>query len=157
VARLDTANALIVGGAALVYPFERRWQPGNSPAEDRVIARWTDGGVAATERRAGAGCIRDVAIPVARSGDLVLRRDFGRMLRSLTAPCRMAGVDQPVAAVDSALFAGSGSLAATSTIRPSESAATPLVPWLLAIAVVLSLLELALRRRGTALSLEAEG
>jgi len=150
---VDTAGAVVTAGAALVYPFERRWQPG--AAAGRAIARWADGGIAATEQRVGAGCIRDLAVPVPGAGDLVLRRDFARLLRAFTAPCGEAGVAEPAATMDMVLLAGSGALAPTAAIHPSESARTPLVPWLLAMALGLSLLELVLRRRSPALELGA--
>lgn len=152
---VDTAGAVVIGGAALVYPFERRWRPGGGAAAGQVIARWSDGGVAATEQRAGSGCIRDVALPVPHSGDLVLRRDFARLLRSLTAPCGKAGVVESAAGMDTVLLAGSGGLAPAAALRPAEFADSPLVPWLLILAIGLLLLELVVRRRGAALELEA--
>lgn len=142
----DTAPAVVAGEAALVYPLERRWRPDTTVRATRVAARWVDGAPAAIEREVGSGCIRDVAIPVPTRGDLVLRPAFGRLLRALVAPCATvtAGLAADSAAVDA--LAGSGHLAAHDAIRPPDVVATPLVPWLLAGALLFLLIELLVRR-----------
>ncbi len=122
----------------------------------QVIARWSDGTIAATERPLGLGCIRDVAVPVEARGDFVLRSDFARFFQAMTAPCGMSAAGEPPAPVDTALLAGSGPLAAASAIHPSQSVPTPLTPWLLGAALVLSLVELRVRSRGSALAIEAD-
>lgn len=152
---VDTSGAVVAGGIAVVFPFERRWRPVASTSGTIVVARWADGEPVVVERAVGAGCIRDVAIPVPVSGDLVLRPDFARLLRALVEPCRMAASARYAGKADPATLAGSGGLAARERIRSSEAIATPLVPWLLAAALMLSLLELAIRRTAPALEIEA--
>ena len=154
--RPDTAGAVIAGGAALVFPLARSWGQGTGDVSARPIARWPDGTVAATERSLGLGCIRDVAVPVEARGDFVLRSDFARFFHAMTAPCGQAVADGKPAPVDTALLVGTGPLAAASAIHPSQSVPTPLTPWLLGAALVLSLVELRVRSRGTALAIEAD-
>ena len=48
----------------------------------RVIARWRDGAVAATERPLGAGCVRDIAVGVPLAGDVTLRPPFVAFLQA---------------------------------------------------------------------------
>lgn len=151
-ARPDTAGAVVAGEAVLVYPLERRWEPGAAhAASGRVAARWVDGEPAAVERAVGAGCIRDVAVPVPEHGDVVLRPSFGRLVRALVAPCgALAGVGTGLDEEELRALAGAGPLAARETIAPAEAVTTPLVPWLLALALLLALLELWVRRGGGA-------
>ena len=142
----DTSGAVIAGEAALVTPLERRWRHDSTNIVTRVAARWVDGTPAAVERTIGSGCIRDVAIAVSSRGDLALRASFGRFVRALVAPCE--AVSGGPAADGGALvaLAGSGPLASHDAVRPPESVSTPLVPWLLAAAILLVLLELVVRR-----------
>lgn len=142
----DTVAGVAAGDVVVVYPFERRWQPDTSRRPTRVAARWIDGHPAALERVVGRGCIRDVAIPVAARGDLVLRPSFEHLLSTLTRPCAAIS-GAPVA--DETLvraIAGAGPLASRATIAAPEIVATPLAPWLLGAAILLLLLELFLRR-----------
>ena len=142
----DTSGAVIAGEAALVTPLERRWRLDSTIAVTRVAARWVDGAPAAVERTIGQGCIRDVAITVPSRGDLPLRATFGRFVRALVAPCE--AVSGGPAADSGALsaLAGNGPLASHDAVRPPENVSTPLVPWLLAAAILLVLLELFVRR-----------
>ncbi len=139
---VDTVGAVVAGEAALVFPFERRWRPNPTM---RVVARWVDGEPAAIEQRVGLGCMRDVAIPVPTRGDLVLRPAFGRFLRALAAPCRAASRGLTVGPEQLGLLSGGGRLAASRTIPAPDVVATPLVPWLLAAALFMALLEIFIR------------
>jgi hypothetical protein len=150
-ARADTVGAVIAGDAALVFPLERRWQPGAAGGSSRVVARWVDGAPAAIERSTGAGCIRDVAIPVPTRGDLVLRPEFARLVRALGAPCEAALVGFALPEEDVSALAGTGPLVSTAVIRPPDVVATPLVPWLVGAALLLLLLEIWVRRGSTPL------
>ena len=150
-ARPDTIGAVIAGEAALVFPLERRWQPGPAVKASRVVARWVDGAPAAVERSIGDGCIRDVAIPVPTRGDLVLRPEFARLVRALGAPCDAAIVGFALPADEVAVLAGAGPLVSTASIRPPDVVATPLVPWLVVAALLLLLLEIWIRRGSTPL------
>lgn len=145
-ARPDTVAAVIAGEAALVFPLERRWRLDSAVHPTRVAARWVDGEPAAIDRAVGAGCIRDVAIPVPARGDLVLRPAFGRFLRALGAPCEGVAGGPALGDTELRALAGSGPLAAHDEILPPDIIATPLVPWLLGAALILALAELLLRR-----------
>lgn len=143
---LDTAGAVIAGEAALVTPLERRWRLDSAIAITRVAARWVDGTPAAVERTIGQGCIRDVAIAVPTRGDLALRGSFARFVRALVAPCEAVSGGPVADSGTLAALAGRGSLASHDAVRPPENVSTPLVPWLLAAAILLVLLELFVRR-----------
>ena len=138
----------------MVFPFARTWRADAMVSGSAVVARWADGEPAALERPVGAGCIRDVAVSVPTVGDLVLRPSFVRLLRLMGAPCGKSNFDRPGAPADPSLLAGSGGLAARGAIRPTEAIAAPLVPWFLAAAFGLGLLELLVRRGGPALEVE---
>jgi Aerotolerance regulator N-terminal len=148
-ARADTATAVVAGDAAFVYPLERRWQV-DTAGSARVVARWIDGTPAAVERSAGAGCVRDVAIPVPARGDVMLRPSFARLMRALLAPCALLDVGPAAGAATLAALRGSGPLASTHAIRPADTVATPMVPWLLALGLLLLLAELWMRRSAAA-------
>jgi len=150
-ARPDTIGAVIAGEAALVFPLERRWQPGPAASASRVTARWVDGAPAAVERSIGDGCIRDVAIPVPTRGDLVLRPEFARLVRALGAPCDAAIIGFALPPDEVAVLAGTGPLVSTATILPPDVVATPLVPWLVVAGLLLVLLEIWVRRGSTPL------
>ena len=145
-AHSDTATAVIAGDAPVVYPMERRWALDTAAHPTRVSARWVDGQPAAVEYAVGPGCIRDVAIPVPTYGDLVLRPAFGRLVRALGAPCETIAGGRALGAEETAALAGAGPLAARDAIRAPDVLATPLVPWLIAAALGLVLLELFVRR-----------
>jgi hypothetical protein len=142
----DSVGAVVAGEAALVFPLERRWRLDSAVHVTRVAARWVDGAPAAVERAAGSGCIRDVAIAVPTRGDLVLRPAFGRLVRALVAPCEAVAGGLAADSSVVATLAGDGTLASHDAIRPPDDVATPLVPWLLAAAIILVLLELFVRR-----------
>ncbi|HEY2895601.1 MAG TPA: hypothetical protein VGJ12_00575, partial [Gemmatimonadaceae bacterium] len=145
--RADTAGALLVGesdaAAVIVSPFARRVDP----AQGRIVVRWTDGTAAATERALGAGCIRDVAIPMPRAGDLALRESTRRLVASLASPC--GGALQYTPASDSALaqLRGTGPLVATRALERRTAPPGHLATWLLVAALALLLLEPLLRRQ----------
>ena len=147
----DTSGAVIAGEAALVTPLERRWRLDTTKAVTRVAARWVDGTPAAVERTIGSGCIRDVAIAVSESRRSRVARDVrtvrARARRSVPGSVRRTRGRQRL---HSLALAGSGPLASHDAVRPPENVSTPLVPWLLAAAILLVLLEL-LVRRGSAL------
>jgi hypothetical protein len=146
-ARVDTAGAILVGegaaAAVVVSPFARSVDP----AQGRIIARWADGTAAATERALDGGCIRDVAVPMPRAGDLALRESTRRLITVLASPC--GGIVQYTPASDSALaqLRGRGPLVATRALEHRTAPEGHLATWLLASALVLLLLEPLLRRQ----------
>jgi hypothetical protein len=115
--------------------------------EGRTIARWSDGSPAATERATALGCVRDVAIPLARNGDLALRESTRRLVSALVAPC--GGNPVFTAAPDSALaqLRGTGPLVATRALETRTAPSGKLTTWLLIAALALLLLEPLLRRQ----------
>jgi len=150
-ARSDTAGGVIASGgernAVVVSTFVRTV----TPAAGRVIARWTDGAPAATERTLGVGCVRDVAIPLPRAGDLALRESARRLVAALAEPCG-GGRGIPGYASDSALaqLRGSGPLVATRALETRTAASGRLATWLLAAALALLILEPLFRRQRAA-------
>jgi hypothetical protein len=132
----------------VVFPFERRWRADPGDTSATVLARWIDGEPAAVEHRLGAGCVRSVAIAVPARGDLILRPDFARLLGYLAAPCGFAS-RRSVGPPDPVMLAGRGPLASNATLPAPEVIEAPLVPWLLAAALLLALLELRIRRPTT--------
>jgi hypothetical protein len=150
--RTDTIGAVRAGDAVLVFPFVRRWQrrsTGDSArsGDARVIARWADGEPAAVERAAGTACVRSVAVAMPTAGDAILRPEFVRFAEALAAPCGAFHDYSPLSTELMTSLAGGSRLAPASAVTPRAARTTPLVPWLLAAALVLALLELLVRRR----------
>ncbi len=147
---VDTVGAVIAGHgteqAALVVPLERRWRIDPAVRPSRVAARWVDGEPAAVERTVGSGCIRDVAISVPVRGDVMLRPSFAHLLEALGASCATLASGPELSEHDLAALQGTGPLAVAAGIAPPDAIATPLVPWLLALALVLAATELLVRR-----------
>jgi hypothetical protein len=140
-------NALAMGDDVVVATLARGALPSTQAA--RVVARWADGAPAAVQETLGEGCIRRVAIGIPLAGDLPLRPAFQRIARGLLAPCR---TDVSVALADSATLArlrGRSGAAAGDALSEKERHRTPLVPWLLALALACALAELAVRARPT--------
>jgi hypothetical protein len=79
----DSAQGVAVDSQVVIGVFERT----HEPTAGNALARWLDGLPAATEKEFGRGCIREVAIPVDRVGDIALRDNFRAMARVLTSPC----------------------------------------------------------------------
>ncbi len=149
-ARVDTVGAVAVDNnandAIVVAPFARVVDP----APGRVIARWADGSAAATERPLDAGCVRDVAVPLIRAGDLALRESTRRLVAALAAPC--GGTLNGNPASDSALaqLRGTGPLVATRALESRSAPPGHLAAWLLGAALALLLVEPLLRRQQVA-------
>jgi hypothetical protein len=149
-ARTDTIGAVFAGegagSATVVATFARRV---DAPA-GRVIARWADGSAAATQRALGDGCVRDVAIPLPRAGDLALRESTRRLVTALTTPC--GGIANAALAPDSALVSlrGAGPLVATRALDARTASPSRLATWLLVAALALLLVEPLLRRQRVA-------
>ncbi|MEP7066167.1 MAG: BatA domain-containing protein [Gemmatimonadota bacterium] len=149
-ARADTAGAVVAGSgssrAVVVAPFVRVVDP---PA-GRVVARWADGSPAATERTVKEGCVRDVAIPLPRAGDLVLRESARRLVAALSSPCGARAITAP--ATDSALdqLRDTGPLVATRALQARTDSSSTFTTWMLVAAFVLLLVEPLLRRQRAA-------
>ncbi len=149
-ARADTVGAVVhpeLGAAdalVVVAAFARSsLTPPGAP-----LARWVDGEPAAVERPLGAGCERDVAIPVADAGDLALRRSMRLLVAALAEPCGGPADLRPLSDSQVALLRGDGALLPTSRIeRTGEVALPPAGPWLLGLAAMLLVVELLARFR----------
>ena len=146
-ARANAAGAVMIDDGTyrivVVAPFMRTVDP----PPGHVVARWSDGSPAATERKMMNGCVRDVAIPLPRAGDLALRESTRRLIGALSTTCGetvTAGY-----ASDSALAAlrGTGPLVATRALASRTTPAGRLTTWLLVAAFALLLVEPLLRRQ----------
>lgn len=143
----DTIGAVSAEDAVVVAPFARP-APG-APSSGRIVARWLDGAPAAVETIHGAGCIRDVGIPVPSAGDLVLDPRFQDLVSRLTGRCGLPTRFAPLDPSRAAALAGADKAARvpSSAIGRPATIRSPLTPWLLAGALALGGIELLLRRR----------
>ena len=154
-ARPDTAFAVATVGApaaalrdaaaaTVVAPLARAI----GPPPGRVVARWQDGEPAATENALGSGCVRSVAVAVPPAGDLALTPAFRRFVERLTVSC---GRGSGAAAVSDRVLASVLNPAPaagdeTGTLGGIDAPVSRLTAWLLGLALVAGLAELALRR-----------
>ncbi len=92
--------------------------------------------------------MRDVAIPLPSVGDLVLRPEFDHLANALLSPC---GGDvrsaTPLSAQELHTLEGNGPLFPARGIAVASAGTEPIVPWLLALALMLTLAELVVRHR----------
>jgi hypothetical protein len=138
----DTVGAVVVQDGAVVAPFVRVLDPPDGAAS----GWWVDGRVAATVNPLGEGCVVNVAIPLAGTGDVALRPATQRLVASLTRPCGRIHSSQPVDSARLARLAGTGPLLATARAGPGERRRVPASGWLVAGAVALVLVEPLVRR-----------
>ena len=144
----DSAGGVVAGGNLVIGVFERRWTyPADSIRGAEVLARWIDGEPAAIEWPAANGCTRSVAVPVTAVGDLVIRDDFISFAAALAGPCMSQRPFVAASVGGQSRLAGTGGLAPRESFRPRGDAQSWLAPWLLALALVLAIAELFLRRR----------
>jgi hypothetical protein len=145
----DESGGLIAYDVRVVSAFDRKWKFSTDSLQDgRVVARWVDGEPAVVEKPLGQGCLRSVAIPVARAGDLVLRPEFVKLLEAITAPCGEPFSRDFVGAPRLAWLAGTGGLAPADAFATRQDIDSPLSPWLFGLALAAALTELVVRRRG---------
>jgi len=138
------AEGLAVGDEVIVAALGRRAVPN----AERVVARWADGTAAATETRLGKGCLRDVGVTIPAAGDIALHPPFQRIVRALLAPCGLNVTEHPADSTTIAWLAGAATNAARADVlRGDDTRPSPLAPWLLGLAIVLALAELALRAK----------
>lgn len=147
-ARAEGVIAFGLREATLVAPLARLEGVLDTTASPRVIARWRDGVVAATERRVGAGCVRDVAVGIPLAGDITLRPPFTAFLQAMVEPC---GGARGLAVSDSVATAfADGDAAVPATRLTAASAAdSTLAAWLLGAALLALAAEWFVRRRRT--------
>lgn len=143
--RIDTVGAVVAYGNAVVAPFERRWRfVADSMKGSRVIARWSDGEPAAIQRDSAGTCVRSILTPLDSVGDLALQPSFVRFRTSLSASCDFARPTSDTAL--GKMLAGSGRLASTAQFPIANDVGSPLARWLVAIAIILAIVEMVLRR-----------
>jgi hypothetical protein len=148
----DSASAIAVSGRALPGP----WVVTALPADTlnvRPIVWWSDGRVAATERRLNGWCDRQVSLVDASAGDVLLSSSANAVFDRLLGPC----------AADTALIASALGVRAVdgttrapakdfrrSTSDAARATAVSTTPWvtplLLSLATVLLLVEWRMRR-----------
>lgn len=135
----ETHPGLHAPVATLIAPFKREWRLAEPLAEDlRVVVWWLDGEPAAVERQE-AGRIRTwLGFSMPEEGDATTRPSFQRFLGWLEDPRRRPFGMAPVS--DEALRAFAAPPAAE-VRRPAPPRASPLAPWLLALAMLLALAE----------------
>ncbi len=141
--RTDTIGGVTSGAAVVVAPFARA---ARLPDDGHAIAHWIDGGVAAREVSVGAGCVRNVAIPLPATGDLVLRQSLRDVVDALTGDCGGAIDLSPAGNERISALAGAGGLLPSSWMTATDrrsSAST----WLLGVAMLLLLIETMVRPR----------
>jgi hypothetical protein len=142
---VDTVGAVVAGGDVVVAPFERRWQFDSSALVGaRVVARWVDGQPAAIER----GCER--AIAVVPPSDIALRPAYRRFSTAMHGPCGSTGPLSPDSSKLSTVRGQGPSRVPARAVAAAIDTPAPLVPWLLAAALVLVIAEMVVRRRTTA-------
>jgi hypothetical protein len=112
-----------------------------------IVARWADGGAAAREQMLGAGCVRRVGVGVPASGDLPLRPAFQRVVDGLLAPCATQAPLHPADSATLARLNRGDSFAAAEALRGGTEVPSPIVPWLLGLALLCAVAELAIRDR----------
>jgi hypothetical protein len=144
-AAVAAAGVVTLGRAPipLVAPLAR----GDVPRTGAVVARWNDGAPAVTEDRHERGCVRHVGVGIPLAGDLTLRAPFVRFLTAMVEPCGGART-APMADSRVQWLTAAGPLASARALAaeaPAES--NRLAVWLLAVAVLLLLVELAVRYR----------
>ena len=148
--RPDTVGAVVLPGLGaadalvVVAAFARAAAaPAGAP-----LARWVDGEPAAVERPLGAGCERDVAVPVTSAGDLVLRRSMRLLVAALAEACGGPTDLAPLGDPQVAVLRGAGALLATDRLAgDGDPGRSPAAAWLLGVAAALLLVEMAVRSR----------
>ena len=139
-----TAEGLAVGDEVIVAALGRR----SVPTVGRAIARWADGTVAATEATLGRGCIREIGVAIPAAGDIALHPPFQRIVRKLLTPCGFIVGERAADSTIMAWLRGTTTSAAhAGQLRGDAEQPSPLTPWLLGLAIVLALAELAVRAR----------
>jgi hypothetical protein len=136
------AEGLAVGDEVIVAALGRR----AVSTEGKAIARWADGTVAASEAKLGKGCVRDVGVTLPAAGDIALHPPFQRIVRTLLTPCGLIVAERAADSTTIAWLTGSSTSAARAeSLRGSSEQPSPLAPWLLGLAILLALAELAVR------------
>lgn len=148
---IATASALIASGEAIVAPFVVSAVPPARTAGAVDIAWWDDGRVAAREQRFNARCLRQVAVTVTSTTDMLLSEVSNRLFDRLFAPCDTVAV-LPVGALTTVdtIPAPARSVREFATLANmsfGQQSRSLVVPLLLALALLLLVVEGRLRVR----------
>ena len=155
---VDSAAALAVAGRALIGPFPvtALWPHDTAGATMDTsvipIAWWSDGRVAATERRSTGKCERSVAIVSNPASDVLLSVSASALFDRLLAPCENRSlIDASVLRLSDVT---GGALASADDFRGANDAhagrASWVVPMLFALSLLLLVVEWRLRTRALA-------
>ena len=138
----ERVDAIYAGGHTAIGHFIA----GSHGDSGRVIARWANGDPAGRESSNRLGCIRTIGFDVSDAGDFVLTPSFQRLLSALLGPC--GGSRSLDIAPDSILAALAAPPAVAPAINSSDDFRMPnrLAAGIMALAVLLALIELAVRR-----------
>jgi hypothetical protein len=123
--------------------------------EDVVVASLGRSAVSADGRaiaRLGDGCVRHVGMAIPAGGDIALHPAFQRIVRALLASCGAWAPEQAVrgdSAAVARLVGTMRSAAPAGALRSDTNRYSPFASWLLALALLLAILELAVRARST--------
>jgi hypothetical protein len=138
------AEGLAVGDDVIVAALGRR----AVPTTGKVIARWADGTAAASEATMGTGCIRDIGVTIPAAGDIALHPPFQRIVRTLLTPCGLIVAERAADSTTIAWLGGPTTNAARAgLLRGDTEQRSPLTPWLIGLAILLALGELAVRAK----------
>jgi Aerotolerance regulator N-terminal len=139
----DTVGALVSGGLVLVGPWERQGKASDSlravldtSVTTRALAWWSDGEVAAVERRRGTSCVREVAIVVPPGSDLLQSANARGLREALIAPCGGTGSETINAAGSNTPQASNDRPASMSAFRIKTGGAVGSDPWWLTPALL---------------------
>ena len=151
----DSVAAVVAGELAILGPWHVPAVPPRAVDNAaQPIAWWSDGRVAALERRSTSGCVREVAIVPDAASDALLSASARGLFARLLAPC-VDPTPVPVAAlqrsqVDGGAFASATALRERMADDGALSTRGWIVPVLLALALLLLLVEWRVRARVTA-------
>ena len=135
------ADGVWAGRTTVVAPLARL----ALPTQGRVVARWSDGMSAAIESPLGTGCVRTVGIGIPLAGDLTLQPAFQLIAAELLAPCGGAAAAATAADSVTSKLSQFGPIA-PATAFEDQTSPSPLVPWLIGVALLLLLSEWWMRR-----------
>ncbi len=158
----DSVGALAARGVAMVAPYVRRARvTAEVMRHARAIAWWSDGEIAAVEQIVGGGCVRTVGIAVPSSGDELLSESARGLLAAFIAPCGVQRRPVPMALLDANTVQDTP-LAVAAALRSEDvhdTSSQPawLTPVLTALALLLLIVEWAVRDRSRTTGVVLEG
>ena len=134
-------DAVFASGATAIGPYL------SLPLGDsgRVIARWANGLPAAREVIRDGTCLRAVGFDIPDVGDFVLSPSFQRLAAQLLAPCASRQFEAAPASLLAVLAAPAATV--PSDVQPIAGSRNRIAAMLMALAILLGVVELLVRRR----------